>query len=94
MLDDWWKKLYPKIYKKPCGTCLVKAKCLNVESWKRPQCDLKDTWRQREYLVETFLNNVEMWFFMILFFIGIALFVSTFGFGIWKWIEIIKHFFS
>ena len=94
MLDDWWKKLYPKLYKKPCGTCLVNAKCLNTESWKRPPCELKSNWRKREYLVETFLNNVEMWFFFTVFIFGITITLGTFGLGIWKWVEIFKNFFS
>lgn len=92
MLDDWCEKLYPKIYKKPCFTCIVKAKCLNTESWKRPYCEIKNKWRQRQYNITTFLNNVEMWFCILMFVVAIAVFLTTFGFGLWKWYEIIKSY--
>jgi len=94
MLDDIWKKVYPHIYKKPCNICLVKAKCENASVLKRKRCDLKLAWRSREYKVETFLNNVEVVLFGIVFILGIILFVATFFLGFWKWYDIGRMLFS
>ena len=94
MLDDWWKKAYPYIYKKPCKTCLVKAKCENTSVLERKRCDIKLDWRSREYKVETFLNNVECVFFVSVFIFGCILMVVTFGLGLWKWAEIGRMMFG
>lgn len=95
MLDDWWKKLYPHLFKKPCKTCLVQATCrAPAEPWKRQSCDLKNKWRHREYKVETFLNNVELTFFGLFFIGGILICVVTFFLGFWKWYDIGKMILS
>lgn len=94
MLDDLWKKVYPHIFKKPCRTCLVQAKCLNSPYLERPKCDLKTEWRSREYKVETFLNNVELFCFGSFFFGGIILCIVTFFLGFWKWYDIGKMLLS
>lgn len=92
MLDKWWTKLYPHIFKKPCKTCLVQATCkaLSDRPWDRKSCDLKNEWRSREYKVEAFLNNLECFCLTSLFLFGMVLCIVTFCFGFWKWYDIGK----
>jgi hypothetical protein len=97
MLDKWWEKLYPHIFKKPCKVCLVQATCIRPdEPWKGNSCDLKNKWISIKYKVTNFLDTIEMWFFIGISFVVFLWIGVTFGFGIWKWIELIigKRFFT
>jgi hypothetical protein len=93
MLDDWWKKAYPYLFKKPCNTCLTLATCQNKQPWQRT-CETKTEWRSKEYKVETFLNNVECVFAVSIFILGCVLMIATFFLGFWKWYDIGRMLFS
>lgn len=90
MLETLWRKLYPYIFKNPCDICLVKAKCTNAPLFQKPRCDIEKRWKTRSYKVEVFLNNIELYWIKIIFFIGAAFCVITFGLGFCKWYDIIK----
>ena len=96
MLDKLWEKAYPHIFKKPCKICLVQASCNRPdEPWRSESCELKNKWRSRKFKVENFLDSTEMWTWVIIILIVCLWIGVTFGFGIWKWVELIgKWFFT
>jgi len=94
MLDTLWEKLYPHIFKKPCKICLVQATCKRPdEPWKGNSCDLKNKWSSRKYKVTNFLDNIEMWFCLIIIFSVSGWLFITFFLGIWKWVDLIGLYF-
>ncbi len=66
----------------PCKTCLVKVICLD-------QCPSYEKYCDRTLDVELLIEDVEWWITKTILYICLLLIITTFGFGIWKHIELI-----
>lgn len=88
LADKIWKKIYPRFFKSPCETCITKAVCQNKNPWLQT-CDTKKEWEIKKYRIKQKLYTIEELFSITIFLIICALILVTFGFGLWKWWEIL-----
>lgn len=93
MFDYWWKKLYPKIYKKPCYVCLTQAICQSKQPWLQ-NCDTKREWEIKQYTIGRHVDTIENFLCLVIVIITTLFFVGTFVLGLWKWWELFSKIFS
>ena len=69
----------------PCKKCLVRATCRPSQN----TCPEYKKYHKRKYNLEELIGNIEWWIIGTILILGLLFIISTFAFGIWKWIEII-----
>ena len=92
---------YIKCYKQdPCqegSQCLVRAGCSLKQKipWVRTdQCPAYKKYINRRDRIYNFLTSAQDWFWIIIMLSGFCLIALTFIFGIMKWIEFARRFWS
>jgi len=84
MLDNFRIFLVNK-FLNPCKKCLVRATCQPPE----PECPDYKRYICRKNWLGLLQTDVEWWIIGSILISGILFIISTFAFGIWKWIEIL-----
>ena len=95
MLDDFFKGLACK-YWHPCKKCLVQVTCNpsphdKTISMLTTKCDKYKTFLNRRDLVDSLGDGIDVWTAISCLAVGIILILVKFGFGCWKWVEIIFY---
>jgi hypothetical protein len=89
MLDNCFKWIYKKCTNDPCENCIVKAVCLNIESWKRDFCEKEDKYKKGKRKADNIGFNIEVAVIGTIFGLLVLSFFGTFVLGIWKAWELI-----
>lgn len=80
-------KWFVNKYLDPCKICLVQVTC-NPTSL-RGKCELYNKYLKRLGQADTWGSNVDVWTFLIMAGTGVLFILTTFGLGLWKWVELI-----
>ena len=91
---------YVKSYfQDPCeegSMCVVRAGCSikqQIPWFRKDKCPTYSKYVQKRDRISNIIGTTNEWAFILFVFWFILMIFITFGFGVWKWIEIIKGFF-
>jgi hypothetical protein len=86
-------KWFVKKYLNPCKKCIVQSTCdpskVSYKLTRSNECEQYSKYLNRLSKFDSVGSDIDVYTFLTLMGIGCLFILTTFGFGIWKWVELI-----